>query len=74
MLGGEKMNENKIVEVCGTCFRACCWYGEIMCDESREAGTVKLTIRDLRRLNLEHEENWSDEKMTEIYGDSIPLV
>lgn len=58
------------VLVCDACLRACCWYGEFMCDDSRGAGLTILTVAELRKLDREHEEYWSDEKLIEIYGDA----
>lgn len=66
------MQSNKLIEVCDSCNRACCWYGEFMCDESYESGTVKKTIAELSEKNLEHRSYWSDKKMTEVYGDPAP--
>lgn len=61
----------KKVLVCDKCLRACCWYGEFMCDAATEAGLKILTVHDLRMLDREHEDYWTDEKMIEIYGDAI---
>ena len=66
------MNENKLIEVCALCGCASCWYGEFLCNESKHAGTKLKTVKELRLLGLEHEENWSDEKMLKIYGESAP--
>jgi len=41
-----------------------------MCDDSRGAGLKILTVGDLRKLNREHEDYWTDEKMIEQYGDA----
>jgi epoxyqueuosine reductase QueG len=54
------MKDTKVIEVCDKCFRACCWHGLFMCDESRNAGTVFKTIKELKKLNLEHESNWNE--------------
>ena len=64
---------NKIIEVCESCHTASCWYGEFMCDDSDHADTEKKTLDELRILNLEHEDNWSDKKMTQIYGSPSPF-
>ena len=58
------------VLVCSACLRACCWYGIFMCDDARGAGLKILTVGDLRKLDREHEDYWSDEKMIEQYGDA----
>ena len=67
------MGDSKLVEVCDRCLRACCWYGEFMCDYADSAGTKLLPIKELKKLNIEHEDYWSDEKMLEIYGDKNPF-
>jgi hypothetical protein len=61
--------EDKIREVCDNCFKASCWYGEFMCDSADIAGTTFKTIDELKKLNLEDESYWSDEKLIEIYGE-----
>lgn len=66
------MNEKKLIEVCDACWQASCWHGEFFCQEAETAGTVRLPIGVLRELGLEHEDNWSDTKLTEIYGVSDP--
>lgn len=58
------------VLVCDACLKASCWYGEFMCQESAGAGLKILTVGDLRKLNLEHEDYWSDETLIKIYGDA----
>lgn len=64
--------ENKLIEICSECLTASCWYGEFLCHNSLEAGTEYKTIAELHKLNLEHEENWSDKKMMSIYGEPSP--
>lgn len=64
------MDDTSKVMVCDKCLRAICWYGEMMCDEAVGAGLKVLSVGDLRKLSLEHEENWSDEKMIQVYGDA----
>lgn len=64
--------DNKRVEVCSECKRASCWYGEFMCEYARNADTIVLTAGELRELNLENEEYWSDKKMLDVYGFSAP--
>jgi hypothetical protein len=63
---------NKLIEVCDSCFRACCWYGEFMCDNAKAAGTTLKTVSELRRLNLENKDYWSSDTLKDIYGDSAP--
>lgn len=54
------MNEKDVekVTVCSNCFRASCWQGIFMCDESRSAGTVEKDVQELTELNLEHPSYW----------------
>lgn len=58
------------VLVCDECRRACCWHGEFMCDKARSAGLLVRTVDELRALGLEHEDNWTDEKMIQVYGNA----
>jgi len=44
-----------------------------MCDYADSAGTKLMTVKQLKKLNLEHEDYWSDEKMLQIYGDKNPF-
>lgn len=46
--------EERIVTVCDKCLTVSCWRGEFMCFESKEAGTVEKTVKELDELNLEH--------------------
>ena len=62
----------KRVLVCDKCLRACCWYGEFMCDGAPSAGTGLLTTKQLRRLGREHPDYWSRRKFVEIYGEPNP--
>ena len=64
---------DKIVEVCEPCGTASCWYGEHMCEEAPNSSTVKKPVSELRKTKGEHPENWSDEKMTKIYGEPAPF-
>ena len=45
--------EEKII-VCDKCFQASCWQGIFMCWESQFAGTIELSIEELKKLNLEN--------------------
>lgn len=47
-------DEDRIVTVCDKCLTACCWRGELMCYEAKEAGTVEKTVKELKVMNLEH--------------------
>ena len=64
--------EKKLIEVCSECLTASCWHGEFMCDNSRSAGTELRTVYQLRKLNKEHPDSWSDETLNKIYGDHAP--
>lgn len=55
------MRNNKKVTVCGNCFKASCWKGYFMCDESQFAGTVEKTIDELKELGLEDSDAWKDD-------------
>ena len=45
--------------VCDKCFRACCFQGEFMCDDARLAGTVLMSVSELRAGNHgENEHYW----------------
>jgi len=67
------MRDDKLVQVCSSCLKATCWYNEFMCDESRDAGVVLKTVKELRGLGYEHEDYWSDKYMAKIYGESAPF-
>jgi hypothetical protein len=62
------MNGKSRVLVCDQCLRASCWYGEFMCDASKDAGLMVATVDDLRKFAREHESYWSDETMMRQYG------
>lgn len=66
------IRSNKLVMVCNACMKASCWYGEFRCEHSTFAGTVVLTVGDLRKLKLEHPDSWTDKKFLKIYGDARP--
>lgn len=64
---------NKRIMVCALCYRAICYHGEMMCDGSQGAATVIMTVGELRQLNLEHPDNWSQRKLLSVYGDANPF-
>lgn len=66
------MSRDKEILVCSACRTAACWYGEFMCDEARRAGLVRMTVGDLRMLNREHSEYWTNTKFLEVYGTDRP--
>jgi hypothetical protein len=49
------------ITVCSSCLQASCWLGEFYCDHYKTASTVKRTVRDLIKLDLEHPEYWAKE-------------
>ena len=63
---------DKKVEVCSACLTAACWYGEFMCEEAINAGTVVKTVKELRRLNRESPTYWTNAKFYEVYGTPKP--
>lgn len=57
-------NETKLVQVCDKCFKASCWQGIFLCDLAQNAGTIYLTIDELKRLKRESSDYWkSDEEL-----------
>jgi epoxyqueuosine reductase QueG len=53
-----ELDEDMKITVCDSCFRACCWQGVYMCNESRDAGITEKTVAELRKLNYEHSSYW----------------
>ena len=60
------IKENALINVCAECLCAGCWHGELMCERSRNAGIIKKTVRELKLLGYEHEDNW--EHQLEVEG------
>jgi len=56
------------VTVCDHCLCASCWHGEHGCQEYLTAGTVQRKASELDKLNREHPDNYSHEKLTEVCG------
>jgi hypothetical protein len=67
------MKNNKLVRVCDNCLTASCWYAEFMCQQAYEAGITLKTVAELKILNRENEDYWSDEYMETIYGSPTPF-
>lgn len=65
--------ENKLIQVCGECKKASCWYGIHYCGNYRTANLEIKTVAELREINAEHESYWSNKKMEEIYGCVAPF-
>lgn len=61
-------NKDKLIIVCAECLTASCWYGEFMCDKAGTAKTKQMMASELEKLALEHPDNWSDDKLYEVYG------
>jgi epoxyqueuosine reductase QueG len=60
--------KDRIVTVCDKCLTACCWHGELMCDDAKESGTIDKTVEELDRLNREHPSHYSIEKIRRVCG------
>ena len=54
------MDKEKTITVCSACHRACCWHGEFMCDEARDAGTEEKTRSELVELNAGESSHYWD--------------
>lgn len=46
------------ITVCDACMRATCWQGEFYCDRYKSAGTVDITVKRARELNIENPTYW----------------
>jgi hypothetical protein len=53
-----ELSDDTEVTVCDACKTAACWLGVFMCDDSRGAGTVQVTVAELRELGEEHQDYW----------------
>ena len=61
-----KLKDSYVLTVCDMCLRSCCWRGEFMCDDAREASTVDLSIEVLKKIQKhldnvyvgEHSDYW----------------
>lgn len=63
---------SKLVVVCDRCFRACCYYGEFMCEDAVIAGTGTLSVKELKALDREHSSYWTNKTFERIYGTPHP--
>jgi len=59
---------HRVVTVCDKCFNASCWHGELMCEESRSAGTVEKTVGWLMENSTEDPSWYSVEKCMLVTG------
>lgn len=66
------LQQAKMILVCDCCLRACCYYGEFMCDDARGAGTGVLPVQILKALKREHPEYWTNKTFDRIYGTTKP--
>ena len=41
------MRYDPVVTVCNRCLRACCWQGQLMCEQSGSAGTQQRAVSSL---------------------------
>lgn len=62
------MSDDYWVTVCDACNTASCWHGVFMCQRAKTAGVVQIKASDLRRMNLEHPENYSRATITSTCG------
>ena len=62
------MSKARIITVCDKCFRACCWHGIFMCDDSQTAGTVEKTTTELKKLKVEHPSYYSVAEIRRVTG------
>lgn len=56
------MNDTDIIIVCDECLTSCCCQGIFYCENSETAGTTEKTIKELKKLNLEHPDYWETTK------------
>lgn len=52
------------ITVCDSCLMACCWQGQMYCDNAKSAGTVDKTLAELHSLNREHPSWWFTDPST----------
>jgi len=52
------LDDKTLITVCDACLTASCWHGGLMCDNNKNAGTVEKSIGELKKLNLENQDNW----------------
>lgn len=64
------MRRVRLITVCDKCLCASCWHGEFMCVDSRDAGTVQKTSKELRALDREHPEHFSRANVERVCGGS----
>lgn len=57
-----------LVTVCAQCLTASCWHGDFMCQYSDTAGIIKIRRNELREMDLEHPDYFSDEELLRVCG------
>lgn len=55
------IKNDDIITICDSCLRACCWQGIFFCDNYRNSGIVDKTVKELKKLNLEHLDYWKND-------------
>lgn len=53
------MDDGLKITACDACKQASCWQGIFFCDKYQSAGTMELTVAELRQLDLEHPSYWA---------------
>ena len=53
------LDPDALITVCAECLQASCWQGKFMCDNSKNANIVEITVRSLRILQMENESYWA---------------
>ncbi len=61
---------DRLVTVCAACWCASCWHGEFMCSDAGGASTLRVPVRQLRRLKREHSSHYSAAKVRRVCGDA----
>lgn len=55
------------ITVCSKCKMACCWQGVFVCNDAVSASTVKMSMAQLRVLDLENSCYWlTDEELARL--------
>ena len=62
------MEDDRVITVCDSCLRACCWHGIFYCDNYKTAGLIEKSVRELKQLQREHPSYWSKAHLEKIYG------
>jgi len=53
--------KDRLITVCEECLRACCWQGEFMCDDARDADITEKPVSELMALGLESSHYWEND-------------